>query len=138
VLSLTHLQFQVNDNSMAKHYYRTNVPLPIMIIWWVFIGICVLLYSGYDALFKAPERHEQEQRQEQWDKDHFNGWRLEQRSYASDDDIRHGLLFDKFDKVECTAKGYPGYPTCPSQQFYVDGKPQSQVQSDSTNSRTPK
>jgi hypothetical protein len=109
---------------MAKHYYRTNVPLPIMIIWWVLLGICVLLYMGYDALFKAPERNAQEQRQEQWDRDHFNGWRLEQ-SYPTDSDVQHGLFFDKLGKLRCTVKGYPGYPACPAQQYYVDGKPQS-------------
>jgi hypothetical protein len=109
---------------MARHYYRTNVPLPAMIIWWVFLGVCVLMYSCYDALFKAPERNAQEQAQQQWDRDHFNGWRLEQ-TYPSSDDIQHGLFFDKLNKVKCTDRGFPGYPPCPAQQFYIGGKPQS-------------
>jgi hypothetical protein len=90
-----------------------------MLIWWAFLGICVLVYGCYDALFQAPERHAREQAQEQWDRDHFNGWPLEQ-SY----DTQHGLFYDKLDKQACTAKGYPGYPACLTQTYYVDGKPQ--------------
>lgn len=104
---------------MAKHYYRTNVPLPIMIVWWVFCGICVLLYMGYDALVNGPKRDAQKQ----WDRDHFNGWRLEKVSY----DTEHGLYYNKLDGGECTVRGYPGYPDCPPQLYYVDGKPQSEA-----------
>lgn len=116
---------------MAKHYYRTNVPLPVMIVWWVFLGICMLVYGAYDALFQAPERHAQEHAQAQWDRDHFNGWRLEQQ-YPTDADIQHGLFFDNLNKERCTVKAYPGYPACPAQQYYVDGKPQSAPATNST------
>jgi hypothetical protein len=109
---------------MAKHYYRTNVPLPIMVLWWVFLGVCVLLYGAYDAIFKAPERHATEQAQSQWDREHFNGWRLEQ-TYPTDNEVQRGLFFDKLDKHTCTTRGYPGYPACPPQQFYMDGRPQA-------------
>jgi hypothetical protein len=105
---------------MARHYYRTNVPLPVMIIWWVFLGICFLVYGAYDAVFQAPERRARQQAQAQWDRDHFNGWRLEQ-SY----DPEHGIFYDKLDKKTCTIKGYPGYPPCPAQQYFVEGRPQS-------------
>ena len=115
---------------MARHYYRTNIPFPIMLIWWVFLGICALVYGCYDVLFQAPERHAREQAQAQWDRDHFNGWRLEQ-SYPSDDDIQRGLFYDKLEKQRCTTKGYPGYPACPAQAYYVDGKAQTTGPTDS-------
>jgi hypothetical protein len=85
-----------------------------MIVWWVFLGVCVVLYTAYNAIVNGPK----ERAQKQWDHDHFNGWRLEQ-SY----DTEHGLLYDKLDKLTCTTKGYPGYPPCPGQQYFVDGKP---------------
>jgi hypothetical protein len=36
---------------MARHYYRTNVPLPIMIIWWVFLGVCdvIIMVGAFEA-----------------------------------------------------------------------------------------
>lgn len=86
-----------------------------MILWWGFLGICVLIYGCYDLVVNGPKRDAQAQ----WDREHFNGWRLEKESW----DTEHGLYFDKMDKKECTTVGYPGYPSCPTQQFYVDGKP---------------
>jgi hypothetical protein len=53
---------------MARHYYRTNVPLPIMIVWWVFLGACALIFMIYDAVFKAPERKERAEAQAQWER----------------------------------------------------------------------
>ena len=106
---------------MARHYYRTNVPLPVMLVWWVFLGICVIAYGAYDFLAHGPER----KAQAQWDRDHFNGWRLEKETW----DTEHGLYTDKLEKVTCMTVGYPGYPACPTQQFYVDGKPQAQSES---------
>jgi len=115
---------------MGRHYYRTNIPFPVMLIWWVFLGICVVMYSCYDAVFNAPTRRAQQQAQAQWDHDHFNGWRLEQ-GY----DTEHGLLYDKLDKKTCTTKGYPGYPACPLQQYFLDGSPHSPPENPDTNSR---
>jgi len=109
---------------VARHYYRTNIPLPAMLLWWVFLGICFLVYGCYDLVFQAPGRHAREQAQAQWDRDHFSGWRLSQ-NYPSDDDVQHGLYFDGLEKKTCTTKGYPGYPDCPYQQYYIDGKPQA-------------
>jgi len=91
-----------------------------MIIWWVFLGICVLVYGCYDALFQAPARRAQQEAQQQWDRDHFSGWRLEQ-GY----DTQHGLYTDRMEHQTCTTMGYPGYPACSSQQYYIDGKPQA-------------
>jgi hypothetical protein len=108
-------QSEVGD-VMARHYYWTNVPLPVMILWWIFLGICIVCYSCYNALVNGPK----EKAQAQWDRDHFNGWRLE-KSY----DDAHGLMFDKLDKKTCTTKAYPGYEPCPAQQYFGDGKPQS-------------
>lgn len=100
---------------MARHYYRTNVPLPIMIVWWVFLGVCVLCYGCYDALVNGPTRRAQAR----WDRDHYTGWRLEE-GY----DKEHGIFYDKLDKQSCTIKDYPGYPACPPQQYFVNGVPQ--------------
>ena len=105
---------------MARHYYRTNVPLGVMIIKWVGLGILVLGYMAYDACFKAPEREAQRTAQEQWDRLHFNGWRLEKQTY----DSNHGLYYDYLNKETCTSLGYPGYPACPAQQYFVNGMPQ--------------
>jgi hypothetical protein len=90
-----------------------------MIVWWVFLGACVVVYGLYHAVVYGPEEKARAQAQAQWDRQHFNGWRLE-KSY----DDEHGILFDKLDKKKCTAKGYPGYDPCPSQQYFVDGTPQ--------------
>ena len=109
---------------MARHYFRTNIPFPIMLLWWGFLGVCVLVYGCYDALFLAPERSARLHAQQQWDRDHFDGWRLEQR-YASDFNVQHGLFYDKLEQKECTMRGYPGYPACPAQTYYIDGKPQA-------------
>ena len=105
---------------MARHYYRTNVPLPIMIIWWVFLGICVVIYGAYDAIFKAPERRAQAEAQATWERQHYNGWQLEQK-YPTQSDIEHGIFYDRYDRKSCTTKGYPGYDPCPAQQYYVNG-----------------
>lgn len=105
---------------MARHYYRTNVPLPVMILWWGFIGICALIYGCYDAVFKAPEREAVISAQQKWDREHFNGWRLQERSYERE----HGLYDDRRDGGACTISGYPGYKACPLQQYFVNGQPQ--------------
>ena len=107
---------------MARHYYRTNVPLPIMIVWWGFLGVCVVIFMIYDALFKAPERKAQAEAQMQWERQHFNGWRLEQK-YPLESDIEHGIFHDRLDQKSCTTKGYPGYDKCPPQMYYVNGAP---------------
>jgi hypothetical protein len=104
---------------MARHYYRTNVPLPVMIIWWVFLGVCVVIFLIYDAVFKAPERRAQAEAQATWERQHYNGWKLEQRSSQSD--IEHGIFYDRYDQKTCTTRGYPGYDPCPPQQYYSNG-----------------
>jgi hypothetical protein len=101
-----------------------------MIVWWVFLGICIVIASIYNYFANGPK----ERAQAQWDRDHFNGWRLEQ-NYPTSDDSAHGLYFDKLDKDTCTVKGYPGYPACPAQLYYVDGKPQSTVPPNPTSNR---
>ena len=113
---------------MARHYYRTNVPLPIMILWWVFLGICVLIYGAYDSCVRGPTR----QAQAQWERDHFTGWRL-QETY----DTEHGMFDDRLRNERCTTKGYPGYPACPPQQYYADGKPQPAALVPAERSRKP-
>lgn len=90
-----------------------------MIIWWVFLGVCALIYGCYDAVFKAPERNATRAAQQKWERDHFNGWRLHEYSY----DTGHGLLMDELNKETCSATGYPGYPACPMQQYFVNGLP---------------
>jgi hypothetical protein len=101
---------------MRRHYYRTNVPLPAMILWWIFLGVCVVIFSIYDSCAHGPVRDAQAQ----WDREHFTGWRLEQ-----DYDKEHGLFYDKVGRQTCTTKGYPGYPACPVQQYFVNGQPQA-------------
>lgn len=86
-----------------------------MILWWIFLGFCVLVYGCYDWVANGPKR----QAQVQWEREHFSGWRLEQ-SY----DTTHGLFRDKLNNDTCTTKGYPGYPACPAQQYFVNGKAQ--------------
>ena len=104
---------------MARHYYRTNVPLPIMLLKWIGMGILVVIAMLYGTCFEAPKRHAQQQ----WDREHFNGWRLESQTYETE----HGLYYDKLNKETCTMKGYPGYPACPPQQYFSDGHPTSQI-----------
>lgn len=103
---------------MARHYYRTNVPLPIMFLKWIGMGILVVFAMLYDTCFQAPKRNAQKQ----WDRQHYTGWRLE-AGY----DTQHGLYTDKLTDETCTTKGYPGYPACPIQQYYSNGTPASQV-----------
>jgi hypothetical protein len=105
---------------MARHYYRTNVPLPVMIVWWVFLGICVVIYGAYDVIFKAPERRARAEAQATWEQQHFNGWKLEQK-YPSQSDIEHGIFFDRYEGKTCTTRNYPGYDPCPAQQYYING-----------------
>ncbi len=122
---------------MARHYYRTNVPLPIMIIWWVFLGACFVVFMIYDAVFKAPERKAQAEAQVLWERQHFNGWQLEQK-YPSQADIEHGLFYDRYDQKTCTTRGYPGYDPCPPQQYYSNGVPSMPpVETPDDNSRKP-
>jgi hypothetical protein len=104
---------------MARHYYRTNVPLPIMFLKWIGMGILVAIALLYDTCANGPKR----EAQARWDREHFNGWRLEAQTYETE----HGLYYDKLKQETCTMKGYPGYPTCPAQQYFVDGKPTTGV-----------
>jgi hypothetical protein len=109
---------------MARHYYRTNVPLGIMFLKWIGIGVLAVMYLLYDACFVKPERDARIEAQKHWDRQHFNGWRLEKNSY----DAEHGLYYDGLnDRQECTTVGYPGYPACPPQQYFVNGQPSIQV-----------
>lgn len=87
-----------------------------MFLKWIGLGILVVIYFAYDSCVNGPKRHAQEQ----WDREHYTGWRLEK---AHDD--QHGLYYDRLSKETCTTKGYPGYPACSAQQYYVDGQPQS-------------
>jgi hypothetical protein len=103
---------------MARHYYRTNVPLPIMFLKWIGLGILAVIFLLYDTCANGPKRAAQRE----WDRQHFNGWRLES-SY----DTEHGLYYDKLDGATCTTKGYPGYPACPTQRYYVNGQPSNQI-----------
>jgi len=103
---------------MARHYYRTNVPLPIMFLKWIAIGIFGGLFLLYDACFEKPARDARREAQVHWDRQHFNGWRLEKVSY----DSQHGLYYDLLhEREECSTLGYPGYPPCPPQQYYANG-----------------
>lgn len=118
---------------MARHYYRTNVPLPIVILWWGFLGVCFILYMIYDATFKGPERKAQAEAQAAWERQHYNGWKLEQK-YPSQSDIEHGIFHDRYDDKYCTTRSYPGYEPCPAQQYYVNGvpgQPPVEIQEDS-------
>ena len=107
---------------MARHYYRTNVPLPVMIIWWVFLGICVVIYGIYDVIFKAPERKAQAEAQATWERQHYNGWKLEQK-VPTQSEIEHGIFYDRYEQKNCTTRSYPGYDPCPAQQYYINGVP---------------
>ena len=111
--------------TMARHYYRTNIPFGAQLLWWGFCGICILVYGCYNALFIAPEQDAKVQAQRQWDRNRFNGWRLERSSYATDDDIRHGLFYDKLELKTCTTMAFPGYPACPAQAYFLEGTPQT-------------
>jgi hypothetical protein len=96
-----------------------------MFLKWIGIGLFFGLYFLYDACFVKPERDVRIQAQNQWDRELFNGWRLEGVTY----DTEHGLYFDNLNgRQECTTVGYPGYPACPPQQYYVNGRPSTQVQ----------
>lgn len=108
--------------TMARHYYRTNVPLPVMILWWGFLGVCAVIFMIYDAIFKAPERKSRAEAQATWERQHYNGWKLEQK-YSSQSDIEHGIFFDRYEQKSCTTRGYPGYDPCPTQQYYINGIP---------------
>jgi hypothetical protein len=91
-----------------------------MIVWWGFLGVCVIVFAIYDAIFKAPEQRAQAEAQRIWERQHFNGWRLEQK-YPSDSDIEHGIFYDRLEQKSCTDKGYPGYDSCAAQLYYVNG-----------------
>jgi hypothetical protein len=88
-----------------------------MIIKWVGLGILGLCFLAYDSFVNGPKRHAQVQ----WDHEHFNGWRLQKETY----DTEHGLYRDNLNKETCTTVGYPGYPACPIQAYFVDGSPQA-------------
>lgn len=105
---------------MARHYYRTNVPLPVMLVWWAFLGICCLIYGCYDVVFVAPGRNATQEARKKWDRDHFNGWQLQEQPYEKE----HGLFTNKRDGGTCTISGYPGYSACPEQRYFIDGQPQ--------------
>jgi len=108
-----------------------------MIIWWVFLGICVVIFMIYDAVFKAPERKAQAEAQVLWERQHFNGWKLEQK-YPSQADIEHGLFFDRYDQKTFTTRSYPGYDPCPAQQYYLNGVASTPpVENQNENSRKP-
>jgi hypothetical protein len=94
-----------------------------MILWWVFLGVCVAIFGVYDACFVAPGRRQVQQQQAQWERQHFNGWRLEQITYEAE----HGLYNDRLEHQTCTTKAYPGYSACPPQQYYVEGNPQPAI-----------
>jgi len=90
-----------------------------MILKWLAIGICGGLFFLYDACFVKPDRDARLEAQRQWDRQHSNGWRLEKVSY----DTEHGLYYDLLkEREECSTLGYPGYPACPPQQYYVNGQ----------------
>jgi len=75
----------------------------------------------YDAIFKAPERKAQAEAQAVWERQHYSGWKLEQQKYPSQNDIEHGIFYDRYDQKTCTTKSYPGYDPCPPQQYYSNG-----------------
>lgn len=96
-----------------------------MFLKWIGLGILFVVFYLYDACFVKPGRDAREQAQKEWDRQHFNGWRLDAVTY----DTEHGLYYDKLnDNQECTTVGYPGYPACPPQTYYVNGQPTSQIQ----------
>jgi hypothetical protein len=55
--------------AMARHYYRTNVPLPVMTLKWVGLGILGLCFLAYNACVNGPKRG----LRRKWDREHFNG-----------------------------------------------------------------
>ena len=92
-----------------------------MILWGVLLGACAVIFMIY-AIFKAPERRAQAEAQATWERQHYNGWKLEQ-NYPTHSDIEHGIFFDRYDQKTCTTRGYPGYDPCPPQQYYLNGMP---------------
>jgi len=107
-----------------------------MILWWGFLGVCGIIFLAYDAVFKAPERKAQAEAQRTWERQHFNGWRLEQK-YPSQSDIEHGILYDRMELKSCTTKGYPGYDQCAAQQYYSSGVPTAPPVETQDNTRKP-
>jgi hypothetical protein len=113
-----------SSETMARHYYRTNVPLSAMIVWWGFLAVCIIIFAAYNAIVKEPERRAQAEAQRTWERQHFNGWKLEQK-HPAQSDIEHGIFYDRMEQKSCTTKGYPGNPPCPTQLYYVNGVPGS-------------
>jgi hypothetical protein len=109
---------------MARHYYRTNVPLPVMILWWGFLGVCVVVLMAYNAIFKAPPTESTGGGAENLGASTFQWGKLEQK-YPGQSDIEHGIFFDRMEQKSCTTKGYPGYDSCPGQLYFVNGAPSS-------------
>jgi hypothetical protein len=102
---------------MTRHYHRTNV------LGWAFVGICAVIVLIYGAAtFKDPGH----KAVVQFRKQHFNGWKLEQKN-PSQAEIDHGLFFDTYDQKTCTTKSYPGYDPCPPQLYYRDGVPSQRL-----------
>jgi hypothetical protein len=52
-----------------------------------------------------------------WEWQHYSGDRLIAR-----DDTAHGIFQDKKTNKDCSTLGYPGYPACPEQAYYVNGE----------------
>ncbi|HSY33930.1 MAG TPA: hypothetical protein VLA42_18260 [Verrucomicrobiae bacterium] len=84
------------------------------------VGIVIFLIAGLSI--EHSNRAERSKRA-QWEWNHYTGWRIVGLGgYPSADDAAHGIWFDKKTKVDCTDKGYPGYPACAPQEYFINGK----------------
>jgi len=87
--------------------------------------IAIILFAALAITSFVKERRSKnaEAKRQEWEWQHYSGWRISGDLNDSGVRLGIGVLRDKKTGLLCTTSGYPGYTPCPPQEYVVNGKP---------------
>jgi hypothetical protein len=91
--------------------------------WVAVIAIILFAALAITALLQKPRSKNMDAMRQDWEWQHYSGWRISGDLNDSGVRLGIGVLRDKKTGMLCTTSGYPGYPACPPQEYVVNGKP---------------
>ena len=104
--------------------FRMENKKVLKLLKWAAV-IAILLFAALAITAFVPKRQSKnlEAKKQEWEWQHYTGWRISGDLNDSGVRLGIGVLRDKKTGVLCTTSGYPGYPACPPQEYVINGRP---------------
>jgi hypothetical protein len=97
--------------------------MKVRLKWAVPVVFVLLAALVITASLRKRRSKNMEAKKQEWEWQHYTGWRLDANQNDPGVRLGIGVLRDKKTSLLCTTSGYPGYPACPSQEYVVNGQP---------------